>query len=259
VSASRVEFRRFHHVTLAVADLSSAVADWTERLGWEPAVVTSERATFALDDGFIDLVPTREPDAGSGVVAVSVVVDDVHAVAERIEAAGTTVTHHPDGRVTMDPSALTGVPLELHADEPVPDAPSPSPFRRINHVVVAVHDDADALARWAGMFGAWPTEVQQGEEVAHHLPVGIAWFGLTSAGTDSTALGRFLERRGEGVYALALVVDDHADTVTELASRGARMIGDATSPQVFVHPSTTHGILIDVVPERHPSRIAASG
>ena len=34
VTEKRIAFRRFHHVTMAVADFDAAVADWSERLGW---------------------------------------------------------------------------------------------------------------------------------------------------------------------------------------------------------------------------------
>jgi methylmalonyl-CoA/ethylmalonyl-CoA epimerase len=87
------------------------------------------------------------------------------------------------------------------------------------------------------------------------VPVGIAWFGLTGRGTDAGALGRFLERRGEGVYGLALVVDDYPATIAALEDRGAQIVRQESSGQTFVHPKTSHGVLIDLVPERHPSRL----
>jgi hypothetical protein len=189
-------------------------------------------------------------------VTVSVVVDDVDSVASRVEAAGVSVSRHADGTATIQSSALTGVPLELRADDGAPAAPITGPYRRINHLVVAVNDDEAAKDLWAGLFGAWPPHATaEGVEVAHHLPVGIAWFGLTSAGTNADALAKFIERRGEGIYALAIVADDQPGTVAALEQRGARVISTPASGQTFIHPATTHGILIDVVPERHPSRI----
>jgi methylmalonyl-CoA/ethylmalonyl-CoA epimerase len=253
---SRVEFRRFHHLTLAVPDLAGAVADWTECLGWLPATTTADRATFPLEDAFVELVPAGSPGAPlPGVASVSVVVDDLEATVRGIEATGVAVTRNRDGSVAVDPSELTGVPLELRGGDEEPSCQPTGPFRRINHVVVAVADDDAAMNRWSAIFGEWPPQVDDGREVAHHLPVGIAWFGLTSAGTDSSALARFLERRGEGVYALALVAEDHPATVTALEERGARLLGGAGSRQTFVHPSTTHGLLIDIVPERHAPRL----
>jgi catechol 2,3-dioxygenase-like lactoylglutathione lyase family enzyme len=248
----RLEFRRFHHVTLAVPDLGRAVADWTERVGWPPDSSSAVGATFGLEDAYVELIPAGGPDGREpGVSSVSVTVDDLDAATRRVKAAGVDVEER-DGSVTVDPSALTGVPLELRADDSPGRGASPGPFRRINHVVVAVADDGAAIGKWTSVFGAWPPQIDDGHEVAHHLPVGKAWFGLTTAGTDAAALGRFLERRGEGVYALALVTDDQPATVAALAERGARLVGGEGSRQTFVHPSTTHGLLIDIVPERQP-------
>jgi catechol 2,3-dioxygenase-like lactoylglutathione lyase family enzyme len=265
MSDSRVEFLRFHHVSIAVPDLDAAVADWTERLGWTPST-TSGSATFPLEDSYLELIAAGGADGPApGVVSVSVVVDDVDAVAERVTAAGAKVSRDADGNLVFDAAGLNGVPLELRAEDASSATPSLSAFRRINHVVVAVADDDTAQAWWTKVFGAWPPHAQAGPaaaegatevaEVIHHVPVGIAWFGLTAAGTNADALTRFIERRGEGVYALALVVNDYPEAIGALEQRGARMIGSLGDSQTFIHPATTHGILIDVVPERHPSRV----
>jgi methylmalonyl-CoA/ethylmalonyl-CoA epimerase len=259
MSDSRVDFKRFHHVTIAVPDLERAAADWTERLGWQPSATSTDHARFPLGDAYVDLIDAGEAGLAPGVALVSVVVDDVAEVTARLEEADVSLSKSADGGTLVDPSAVTGVPLELRSEEvaaAASHAMHPSgPYRRINHVVVAVADDDAALNSWAGLFGAWPAHATNGEEVAHHVPVGIAWFGLTSGGTDPTALARFVERRGEGVYALGIVVDDHLGTIKALAQRGARILGSAGQGQTFLHPSTTHGILIDLVPERHLSRL----
>jgi methylmalonyl-CoA/ethylmalonyl-CoA epimerase len=255
---SRVDFRRFHHVTIAVQDLASAIADWTERLGWQPSATSADRARFPLEDAYVELISAGSGGLAPGVAAVSVVVDKVAEVVERLQAAGVSLSTSADGSTRVDPSAVTGVPLELRSEDAPTDALSADGqsgrYRRINHVVVAVADDDAALRNWSSLFGVWPAHTTEGEEVAHHVPVGIAWFGLTSGGTDPTALARFVERRGEGVYALAIVVEDHPATIRALEQRGARILVSAGQDQTFVHPTTTHGILLDLVPERHPSR-----
>lgn len=262
MSDTMVELRRFHQVTVAVADLDAAVADWTDRLGWVPSARSPAGASFPLDDSYVELVAAGDGD--SGVTSVSVVVDDLAPVADRLRSKGVSFSTSAEGRLLLDPAAVCGVPLELRLEEDgggavgaVGAAPSGrrGPFRRLNHVVVAVTDDGPARAAWARAFGDWTETPGHAVEAVHHVPVGIAWFGLTSSGTDATALSRFIARRGEGVYALALVVDDHPVTVAALEHRGAQIVRAEASGQTFVHPKTSHGILIDLVPERHPSRI----
>jgi methylmalonyl-CoA/ethylmalonyl-CoA epimerase len=241
---------------MAVPDLDEAVADWTDRLGWSPSARSTSGATFRLDDSYIELVAAG--DGSPGVTAVSVVVDDVDTAADRLRANGASLTLSPDGHATLDPAAVNGVPMELRAEDVGTDQDSTDhggPYRRLNHIVVAVSDDEAAKASWARLFGDWTEQPGHTVEAVHHVPVGIAWFGLTGSGTDAGALSRFLERRGEGIYALALVVDDHPATTAALETRGAQIVRQASSGQTFVHPRTSHGILIDLVPERHPSRV----
>ena len=58
-------------------------------------------------------------------------------------------------------------------------------------------------------------------------------------------MGRALEKRGEGIHTLAIEVDDMEATVASLKQGGAQLIGEG-GPQVFVHPKSTHGILIQL-------------
>jgi hypothetical protein len=120
---------------------------------------------------------------------------------------------------------------------------------------VAVADDEAASTGWAALFGPWTEHEGHTVEAVHHVPVGIAWFGLTGSGTDASALARFVARRGEGIYGLAVVVDDHPGTVAAIEDRGAQIVRQESSGQSFVHRKTSHGVLIDLVPERHPSRL----
>ena len=250
-------FRRIDLVTIAVAHLEAARRDWTDRLGWEPSATSSRSATFPLDDCSIELVAAGE-DA-PGVTSVAVIVDDIEAATDRLAATGVAFTLTSDGTARLDPAALNGVPLQLRPAGAAGVGAGQvgrgagRPYRRINHIVVAVSDDEAARSSWAGLFGDWTELPGHVVEAVHHVPVGIAWFGLTGSGTDADVSARFVQRRGEGVYALALVVDDQPVTVAALEERGAQIIRQASSGQTFVHPKTSHGLLIDLVAERPPS------
>jgi methylmalonyl-CoA/ethylmalonyl-CoA epimerase len=243
---------------LAVPDLGAATADWTERLDWPPSAATETSAIFPLDDSYVELVPAGEGEPG--IASVSVVVDDVEEATNRWADRGASFRVSAEGHATIDPVEVNGVPLELRPEEVDWNGTDPAavgvprPYRRFNHIIVAVADDEAAVACWAGLFGAWAERPSDGGEAVRHVPVGIAWFGLTGSGTDASALARFLARRGEGVYGLAVVVDDHPATITALEGRGAQIVRQGSSGQTFVHPKTSHGILIDLVPERYPPR-----
>ncbi len=232
----------FESLTIIVADLEAAVADWTDKLGWRPRDSNEQMARFGLDGTWINLVGPMA-DQPTGVAQVIVSVDDLAAVFARLQAAGAEVMKSGGG-VAINPSEVNGIPLMLvQAPRDAPERTSQ--WRRLNHLVVAVRDDDSAQARWAELFGVWPVHQVPGGEAAHHVPVGAAWFGLTGSGTDAGALSKFIERRGEGIYAIGLNVAVRAAVVDDLRARGAELIEAPT--QTFVHPRTTHGVLIDIV------------
>lgn len=233
----------FQQVTIAVADMASAGKDWIEKLGWAPYHAREDHIEFHLDGAVIKLRAAEEGEP-SGVCRVDVGAADFELVREHLSRTGTTLEVTGAG-VVVDPAATNGVHLVVHPVRPDGQPTASSQWRRINHLVVAVGDDEQAKHGWAELFGAWPVQKTDTGEIAHHVPVGRAWFGLTAAGSDAGALSKFVERRGEGVYAIGLIVDDRPGTITDLTNRGAELIAAGT--QAFVHPRTTHGVLLDIV------------
>ena len=66
-------------------------------------------------------------------------------------------------------------------------------------------------------------------------------------------MGRFINRRGPGVQQIAIDVDDIESMICDLIGIGVRMvseipvIGSDGLRIAFVHPSSTGGILIELV------------
>ena len=69
----------------------------------------------------------------------------------------------------------------------------------------------------------------------------------------NTPIGRFISKRGEGIQQLAIRVNDIESTITQLITSGVRMIdeqpvrGASGSIIAFVHPSSTGGVLVELV------------
>jgi methylmalonyl-CoA/ethylmalonyl-CoA epimerase len=69
----------------------------------------------------------------------------------------------------------------------------------------------------------------------------------------NTPIGRFISKRGEGIQQLAIKVNDIESTITQLIASGVRMIdeqpvrGASGSIIAFVHPSSTGGVLVELV------------
>jgi len=96
---------------------------------------------------------------------------------------------------------------------------------------------------------------EQGVRVAM-LAVGETHVELLEALTPDSPVGKFLTKRGPGIHHIALGVDDIAASLKELKNKGARLIDE--TPRVgaggclvaFVHPSSTDGVLLELVQRR---------
>jgi methylmalonyl-CoA/ethylmalonyl-CoA epimerase len=132
--------------------------------------------------------------------------------------------------------------------------------RDLHHVGIAVADLEAAVARWGALFGA---EVEAEEDVPSQGVRAVAlWTGsgrveLLSPTAADTPVGRFLERRGEGMHHVAFTVDDVAAELALLRAAGATLIDDEPreglyGPVAFVHPETMGGVLVELVGRQGP-------
>jgi methylmalonyl-CoA/ethylmalonyl-CoA epimerase len=126
---------------------------------------------------------------------------------------------------------------------------------RVHHIAVAVESISGALPAFVDGFGLTVTHTEevdsQGVRVAV-LPVGTSWLELVEPKDQGSAVGRFLSRHGEGIHHICFEVDDLDATLAQLKERGMRLIDDTPRRGVenarvaFVHPSSTHGVLIEL-------------
>jgi methylmalonyl-CoA/ethylmalonyl-CoA epimerase len=127
--------------------------------------------------------------------------------------------------------------------------------RDLHHLGLAVFDLDAAVARWRSLLGA---EIEAEEEVPSQGVRAVAlWTGagrielLTPLAAD-TPVGRFLERRGEGMHHVGFAVDDVAAELARLRAAGATLIDEEPreglyGPVAFVHPETMGGVLVELV------------
>lgn len=128
---------------------------------------------------------------------------------------------------------------------------------QISHVGIAVSDLEAAITQFSLLMGARPDHV---EDVASQK-VRVAMFGSSAAGDrielvaalgDDGPIAEFIEKRGEGLHHICLYVDDLDVTLATLREAGVRLIdetprlGAAGCRVAFVHPSSTHGVLIEL-------------
>lgn len=129
-------------------------------------------------------------------------------------------------------------------------------FGALDHVGVAVSDIEAALSLYERTFAMRlahrETVTDQGVEAAL-LDVGDSHVELLQPTGPETPVGRFVERRGEGLHHVAYRVEDIEATLGELRDAGLALIdekprvGIRQSRVAFLHPRATGGVLTELV------------
>ena len=130
---------------------------------------------------------------------------------------------------------------------------------RLDHIGIAV-DDLDSGSAFWKLLGLNQGEDERNDEQG----VNIRFFE-TEQGTNATRIellaptaedtpiGRFIKKKGPGIQQIAFRVDDLDALVVRLMAEGVRLIdeipaeGAQGSRIVFVHPSSTGGVLVELL------------
>jgi methylmalonyl-CoA epimerase len=125
----------------------------------------------------------------------------------------------------------------------------------IDHLGIAVKSLADAKGFYEKLgLTPMPEETVAAEQVRLSMvPVGESRIELLEPTSPDSPIAKFLAKRGEGLHHVALHVDDLSATVERLKANGTRLISDEIKVgagghmYVFVHPSSTGGVLLELV------------
>ena len=127
---------------------------------------------------------------------------------------------------------------------------------KIDHIGIATRGIEDAMTFYRDALGLDAIET---EEVAEQkvrvamLPIGESRIELLEATSADSPISRFLEKRGPGIHHIAVQVDDIRSALANLKRNGVRLIDDEPRKGAggclvaFVHPSSTGGVLLELV------------
>jgi methylmalonyl-CoA epimerase len=127
---------------------------------------------------------------------------------------------------------------------------------KIDHIGIAVKSLAEAARVYEEVIGLKVSgydEVQDQRVKVAMIPVGDSRIELLEPTDDQSPVEKFLSKRGEGIHHIALAVDNIEEALARFKASGARLIDDAprrgahNTRIAFVHPSTTHGVLLELV------------
>lgn len=134
-------------------------------------------------------------------------------------------------------------------------------IRGAQHIGVAVRDIDEALTLYRDVLGL---EVKKREELPD-LQLRVAMLALGDTAIElleptdpESTVGRFIERRGEGIHHLAFNVESIDDMLGQLKESGVQLIdeearrGVGNTRVAFIHPRSAKGVLLELVEERKP-------
>lgn len=130
---------------------------------------------------------------------------------------------------------------------------------KIDHIGIATRQLKEATALWQDALGL---EIGSTEEVGEQgvriamLPIGETHIELLEPMTPESPVGKFLDKRGPGVHHIAIRVEDIRVALRQLKEKGARLIDE--TPRIgaggcliaFIHPSSTNGVLLELVQQQ---------
>ncbi len=123
----------------------------------------------------------------------------------------------------------------------------------IDHIVIRVKDIDEAVKSYKNLGMELTTTLETpeiGKQAVFRLPNGT-FIELVAPLSPDSAVGRAIEKRGEGVHTVALSVDDLEKTEGEIKAGGAQVIpGDGMDGVIFVHPKSAHGVLMQLTEKK---------
>lgn len=126
---------------------------------------------------------------------------------------------------------------------------------QIDHLGIAVKslNAAKAIYEKLGLNISAEETVEHEQVRLVMVPVGDSRLELLEATSENSTIAKFIAKHGEGLHHVCLRVHDLPGTVRRLKQDGVRLVSEEIKTgagghrYVFVHPSSTGGVLLELV------------
>ncbi len=131
---------------------------------------------------------------------------------------------------------------------------------RIHHLGIAVESLGKVVQIFELLLGHPPDSMEEIQDQKVRVAVfhmGESRIELIEASSPDSPIARFIGKRGPGIHHVALSVDNLQATLDDLEGRGLRLVdrssrcGAEGESIAFLHPSSTSGVLIELVEDRN--------
>jgi methylmalonyl-CoA epimerase len=130
-----------------------------------------------------------------------------------------------------------------------------SVFKKVAHVGIAAKNLKEASQRFRDLLDA---EESPGQPVSSEN-VNVAMFEIGGTKVEliesrgpSSAIAKFIEKKGEGIHHISFEVDDLEKELVRLGRKGFQVVdgyprvGAEGFRVAFLHPKTTNGVLVEL-------------
>ena len=131
-------------------------------------------------------------------------------------------------------------------------------MNKIEHIGIAVKDLEAANEVYTKLFGEPPykTEIVESEGVStSFFKIGESKIELLEATNSTSAIAKFIEKKGEGIHHIAYAVKDIKSEMNRMRTEGFIVLNDEPKKGAdnklvcFLHPKSTNGVLIELCQE----------
>ena len=132
-------------------------------------------------------------------------------------------------------------------------------IKKIEHIGIAVKNINESNQLFKKLFGVqnYKVEAVESEGVStSFFMLGDTKIELLEATTESSAINKFIEKKGEGIHHIAFEVDDIVTEMERLKSEGFELIhqqpkdGADNKRICFLHPKFTNSVLVELCQEK---------
>ena len=132
-------------------------------------------------------------------------------------------------------------------------------IKKIEHIGIAVKNLNYANALFGKLFGKdhYKIEAVESEGVStSFFMLGETKIELLEATHETSAIAKFIEKKGEGIHHIAYEVDNIHEEMERLKNEGFELIhqqpkeGADNKLICFLHPKSTNGVLVELCQEK---------
>lgn len=132
-------------------------------------------------------------------------------------------------------------------------------INKIEHIGIAVKDLNKAIEFYESVLGlkCYKIEEVKDQKVkTAFLKVGETKIELLETTDNEGPIGKFLDKRGEGLHHIAYSVEGLTTSLNEISKKQIKLIdenpkqGADNLDVAFIHPKSTNGVLIELCEER---------